>query len=561
MVAGSTGDRISPMEPTVMASDSSPKRSRLVQIGAWLDRRAGSWQVVLLVFVLLTLPRWLLSDQLAYPALAGDDFEYVADARDGPRMLSNLFKPHNTHIVPLFRLWTFALVETSGRLSRLPEALSCGSYFTFAIALLLVGYLVYRATHRPVAGLAAMATLGLSTVMEPVIVWYSAGQALCAGSAIVASLIALECWLSRGGAWRLGLAAVSGIAAPLIWSGGLLAGPAAAVYLWTVGKLRDRRAALAILVLTGCLAGLLARSVNREIEQSTESGRRRHGVVEKATQAVRSTAIAIPEVLVLRNLGIDAELTGPQGMVFCFALGWWWSRTGPGRVSRLEAAGAAIVVGSYLMVYYFRGYMPYEDMRPVGWYHGIPEIGAVLFAAGWWSRCRDDADPEHTARSSVLTRRELLTILTLASALVALHVPRATRLVLTAAPKMSPEETAKFPIPALQRLRALLLSEEHAKLQRRALVRLEGAERVARDLGIGRLTIRRTFGRVLVPGIPELQKQSDAAALLALPDSDQRPENQAVVREALRDYIIVEPEYIAPWLGQPNSPSQSRRDR
>ena len=54
------------------------------------------------------------SDQLDYLALSGDDFAYVADARDGPRMLSNLFKPHNTHIVPLFRLWTFALVRGLG---------------------------------------------------------------------------------------------------------------------------------------------------------------------------------------------------------------------------------------------------------------------------------------------------------------------------------------------------------------------------------------------------------------------------------------------------------------
>src|SRR5271157_3326547 len=549
------------MEPTVMASDPSPSRSKLDRISAWLDRRAGSRQVVLLVLALLALPWWLLSDQLNYSALSGDEFVYVADARDGPRMLSNLFKPHNTHIVPLFRLWTFALVEASGRLSRLPEALSWGSYCTFAIALLLVGHLVHRATHRPVAGLAAMATLGLSTVTEPVIVWYSAGQALCAGSAIVASLIALEGWLSRGGVWRLGLAAVSGIAAPLFWSGGMLAGPVAAVYLWSRGQPRDRRAAVAILVLTGCLAGLLVRSVSRQIEQAIESGRRRFGVVEKATQAVRSTAIAIPEVLVLRNLGIDAALTGAQGVVLCCALGWWWSRTGPGRASRLEAAGAVLVVGSYLMVYYFRGYMPHEDMRSVGWYHGIPEIGAVLFAAGWWSRRRDEADPGRPARSSVLTRRELLAIVTLTSALVVLHLPRAARVFLEGAPKMSPEEAAKFPIPELQRLRALLLAEEHAKLQWRTLVRLEGAERVARDLGVGRLTIRRTFGPVLVPGMPKLQEELDAAALLALPDSDQRPINLAAVHAALRDYMVVEPEFVAPWLAQPKWPPQSRRDR
>ena len=368
----------------------------------------------------------------------------------------------------------------------------------------------------------------------------------------MATLIALEGWLSRGGVWRLGLAAVSGIAAPLLWSGGMVAGPAAAVYLWTRGKPRERRAAVAILVLTGCLAGLLVRSVSRQIEQATESGRRRYGVVEKATEAVRSTAIAIPEVLVLRNLGIDAALTGAQGVVLCCAMGWWWSRTGPGRASRLEAAGAAIVVGSYLMVYYFRGYMPYEDMRLVGWYHAIPEIGAILFVAGWWSRCRDEADPGRPARSSVLTRRELLAVVTLASAMVALHLPRATRLVLDGAPKMSPKEAAMFPTPELQRLRAILLADEHAKLQRRALVRLEGAERVARDMGIGRLTIRRTFGRVLVPGIPELQKQSDAASLAG--PARWRPaagKPGHCARELCATTWLVEPEFQPPWLSAP----------
>jgi hypothetical protein len=406
-----------------------------------------------------------------------------------------------------------------------------------------------------------MAMLGLSTVMEPVIVWYSASQALCAGSAILATLIALRGWSSKGRAWRLLLAAVCGIAATLIWSGGLLAGPAAAGFLWTQGKPKDRRAAVAILVLSGCLAMLLARSISREIEQASVSGGRRHGIIEKATNAARSTAISIPEILVLRNLGVDAELTGAQGVVFCFALGWWWLRTEPWPVSRLETAGAIMVIGSYLMVYYFRGYMPYEDLRPVGWYHGIPEIGAVLFAAGCWFTSRDGAEPESSPRQSILTRRELLMVVALASALVALHLPRAERLILQGAPKMSPEEAAKFPIPKIQRLRALLFSEEHAKLQGRALIRLEGAERVARELGIGRLTIRHTFGRVLVPGIPENQKQSDAASLLALPDHDEKPQNQAAVREALRDYMVVEPEFVAPWLRQQNLPSHNSPDR
>jgi hypothetical protein len=279
--------------------------------------------------------------------------------------------------------------------------------------------------------------------------------------------------------------------------------------------------------------------------------------VEKAAQAVRSTAIAIPEVLVLRNLGIDGALTAAQGAVFCCALVWWWSRIGVGRVSRLEAAGAVLTVGGYLMVYYFRGYMSYENMRLLGWYQGIPEIGAVLFAAGWWSRCRQ-AESGRPARRPGLTRRELLAIVMLAFALLVLHLPRAARLALERAPEMTVEEAAKFPIPELQRLRAVLLADEHLKLQRRALVRLESAERVARELGIGRRTIRRTFGHVLVPGMPRFLDEYDASSLLALPESDQRPENQTAAREALYQYMVVEPDYVAPWLARPATPPPGR---
>ena len=150
------------------------------------------------------MPCWLLGDELSHFCLAGDDFAYVADSRDAGRLASNLFEPHNTHVVPLFRIWTYVLVAAAGRLSYFAPALGLGSYFTFALSLLAMRYLVVRVTGSQVAGLMAMAMLALSTVMESLVVWYSAGQALCAGTAIVATLIALESWLTtaRPGGWR-----------------------------------------------------------------------------------------------------------------------------------------------------------------------------------------------------------------------------------------------------------------------------------------------------------------------------------------------------------------------
>ncbi len=515
---------------------------------SWMDRPAPSWTIALCIMALLALPCWLLGDQLRHFCLAGDDFAYVADSRDASRLASNLFKPHNTHIVPLFRIWTFALVKAAGRLSNFATALGVGSYLTFSLSLLAIRHLVVRVTRSQAAGLIAMAMLGLSTVMESVVVWYSAGQALCAGTSIVASLIAIESWLSQGKVWSLAMAVAASLAAPGIWMGGLVAGPAAAAYLWFAGRRTSKRAAVAFLMVSVCLAGLLLASVSNEMQRLSQPADRRTGTAAKALESVRSTCMAIPETLVFRNLGIDAPLTAPQGLVICLAIAWFWLRGGLRRPNRFEAAGAVLVVGSYLMVYFFRGYMAYEHMRVVGWYNAIPEIGAILFVAGWWAHWRGSDPAEPTAQPSRWTFRSLMAVVSVTCCLLVLHLPRAARLFVDAAPRMTEEEAALFPTPELQRLRAVAYADEHAIRQQRALSRLEGAEQTAEDLGIGRMTIRQTFGRVLVPGIPELQRQSDAAALLALPEGDRRSVDQATVRESLRRYMFVEPEFRPPWL-------------
>ncbi|MGZ3381976.1 MAG: hypothetical protein ACXVBB_17165, partial [Isosphaeraceae bacterium] len=64
---------------------------------------------------------------------------------------------------------------------------------------------------------------------------------------------------------------------------------------------------------------------------------------------------------------------------------WYASRGRTGRATPLEAAGAATFVCSALLAYLFRGNLPFSSLRPVGWYYAIPQVGAVLFAAGWWS--------------------------------------------------------------------------------------------------------------------------------------------------------------------------------
>src|SRR5262249_40152118 len=49
-------------------------------------------------------------EPLGYSRLFSDDVAYVAGARTWDRTVSNLFVPHNTHIVPAWRLVTWGLV-------------------------------------------------------------------------------------------------------------------------------------------------------------------------------------------------------------------------------------------------------------------------------------------------------------------------------------------------------------------------------------------------------------------------------------------------------------------
>ena len=96
-------------------------------------------------------------DPLAIYRLYSDDFAYVAASRTLGRTLSNLFVPHNTHIVPAWRVLTWALVAWAGSLEKLPEVLAEASYGILVAVMLLMGRLVARETGRTGLGLAAMA--------------------------------------------------------------------------------------------------------------------------------------------------------------------------------------------------------------------------------------------------------------------------------------------------------------------------------------------------------------------------------------------------------------------
>jgi hypothetical protein len=485
-------------------------------VAAWLGRPLGRGNACALVVLVCSAPAWLIADPLQTFILINDDFAYVADARTASRLLSTFWTPHNAHIVPLFRLWTYLLVMIAGRLENMPVVLAVASYGVLVLVMLAAGIVAARETGESSLGLAVMALLGVTTVIEPATVWYSAGQALWASLMILIMLAALQSWRASGGTWRLAAAGTAAVAAPLFWTGGLAAGPVGWAYLWTSGGARARRAAAVPIVCT-VLVGLVALVSQANSVAFVPGGRTLIPLAWRAIAGALHTSQGVVEVLVLGNLGHDAETTATQGVVLTLALGllWGFSRREFGRKTSLESAGVSLIVFSFLLVFTFRGDYPYSSLRALGWYHAIPQVGASLFVAGWWQAIVLVGSSAERIRPP--SRRGAACVLALLVVLLILHEPRAARLF------VGQEVAEAEPVQRWNSLvsaridQARSLARERLREQRRFLARLDQADRVGRRQGIGRKAIHDVFGRLLGPGMPKEVASLDGADLLALP--------------------------------------------
>ena len=181
---------------------------------------------------------WLWGVSLRCFELKSDDFVYIARSRTAASLWSHLLAPHNGHIVPLFLVETHLLARLSGSLEAMPAVLGWATYATLVLSMALAGHLVAWETGRPAYGLAAMAAVGFTSVLGTAVLWYSAGQALAAGSMILAMLAALQAWRRavRGGSWfwrpwRRWRLRFSGLPAiPPAWSARRISGRTADAY-------------------------------------------------------------------------------------------------------------------------------------------------------------------------------------------------------------------------------------------------------------------------------------------------------------------------------------------
>jgi hypothetical protein len=260
---------------------------------------------------------------------------------------------------------------------------------------------------------------------------------------------------------------------------------------------------------------------------------------------------------------------------------WAWSRGLPWRPNPLEAAGAVLAVSGFLIAYVARGnvpiaglhkvgwyealaHLPYDRLRPLAWYHTLPQVGTVLFAVGWWSG-RGGATGHRPLTLRRPTPGELAAVAGLAALLVTLHLSRARAMLLESARPMTLSQRRlislprDYSVPKFQRLRALGLAELEVARQRRFLAQLDRVEQICARRAIGANAIRRAFGRVVGPGFPDRLTHFDAIDVLDLPaQGSLEDENQ--VRLALGLLLVVEPEPRPPSTPPAESGPPDRDD-
>jgi hypothetical protein len=260
------------------------------------------------------------------------------------------------------------------------------------------------------------------------------------------------------------------------------------------------------------------------------------------------TAQTLVEVCFLGNLGLEATTTPGQaiailaGLIAVHAL----SRGGWRRINPLEAAGATIALGGGLIEYTFRGNTPFHSVRILGWYHAIPELGALLFAAGWWTAV-------FPVRPGRISRGQAAALLGLIVGLCAAHLPRAQRILRAGAPPLAPGKRSAFSTIERLEARARYYKAEARQRQIRLLARLDRIDRILAGIGASPDDLRDLFGRVLVEGMSTDDLRTDVFSLLV-----PRPRNKRAT-PALAPYRaqiseLLQPEPVTSWLA-PGAPT------
>jgi hypothetical protein len=389
------------------------------------------------------------------------------------RAYHSLWQPYNNHLFPLFRVLTWAVVVSAGRLSDVPACLLFAWMVGLMVALLAVYEFVSRETRSAVPGLSAVLLSGMTTS-------YYLGPGLYATTqifwAITFSLMALLFLQSMrdGFRWSALLGAtVMAMLAPAWRAEGLLAGPIASLYavfgaFHVLGTRRRVCMALGPLSGTGLfvVGGLwiCGQALLRSPGAVWDSPLVGFHPLRGAYLAARMST----EHFFFRSLSFVNELRAEQFLVLFFILTmlcvYWLQRS---RFSALAICGLSLVLFSYLLVYTIRGNVRLEGVRLSVWYLMIPQFGwAIFLSAG--------LDPHSRLRGRAMTVADGVYVTLLGLGLYLLHHPLAV----------------KLNEPGL-----------HSH-QRDDLARLERMEKLSQQEGIDVESIRQAIGPLLISGTP-----------------------------------------------------------
>ncbi len=318
---------------------------------------------------------------------------------------------------------------------------------------------------------------------------------------------------------------------------------------------KNRNVAGPVLLLAGITLGsalLILLVSHGQIRGAEIVWEKRSDVWPRPIQALLHTAQVLVEACVCGNLGLDVTTTERQAVALLFALAVFhaWSRRGSGPWNSLEGAGATIALGSCLLIYFLRGNQPYSSLRSLGWYHTIPQVGAILFGAGWLSALGTPA----TGR---MTLGHAAAVLTLVLVLCVIQFPRAEQQLIQSAPAPAADEARLFPSTALLAGRARYFKSEFHDRQHRALVRLDRLDQLLGALKASPDSLRGVFGRISFPGISEQQHSCDGFSLL-LPRA-RNPDTLAELGSRSMELVELlrpEPEPTPPWLAPKNPASK-----
>ena len=223
------------------------------------------------------------------------------------------------------------------------------------------------------------------------------------------------------------------------------------------------------------------------------------------------------------------------------------------RATPLEAAGAATVVCSASACLLVPRQLALQQ----------PAAGGLVLrdpsGRGRSVRSRLVVGSQHrvSRAGGKLTVRGALGVVLLVLVLGGIQGDRAERLHIETAPPLAPSESGMFWSSYMRNARATYLNAESSEHLRRALARLDRVEQIALREGIGKATIRRVFGRVLVPGIPA-KHTSDAASLLRIPEGETN-QSSALVKKALSNWYKEELEDATPVVESVGAVAASSR--